>query len=130
MENARRSFHRSEAETRYIAYFQAFSNTYAPVGRLKELYDTALAGEGVMGLMIGTRPDCLGDDVLDLVASYARPGFELWLEVGMQTMHEASLAFCAAAIRTGRPRCRGPGRGARHTRMRAHHPRHSGRIMG
>jgi len=93
MENARRSFHRSEAETRYIAYFQAFSNTYAPVGRLKELYDTALSEEDVMGLMIGTRPDCLGDDVLDLVASYARPGFELWLEVGMQTMHEASLAF-------------------------------------
>ncbi|HSV98473.1 MAG TPA: TIGR01212 family radical SAM protein [Spirochaetota bacterium] len=93
MENARRSFHRSEAETRYIAYFQAFTNTYAPVERLRKLYDTALAGEGVMGLMIATRPDCLGDDVLDLVASYARPGFELWLEVGMQTMHGHSLEF-------------------------------------
>ncbi len=93
MGNARRSFRRSEAETRYIAYFQAFTNTYAPVERLRELYDTALADEDVMGLMIGTRPDCLGDEVLDLIASYARPGFELWLEVGMQTMHERSLAF-------------------------------------
>ncbi len=93
MGNARRSFRRSEAETRYIPYFQAFTNTYAPVERLRELYDTALADEDVMGLMIGTRPDCLGDEVLDLIASYARPGFELWLEVGMQTMHERSLAF-------------------------------------
>lgn len=93
MENARRSFRRSEAETRYIAYFQAFTNTYAPVSRLRELYDTALSVDGVMGLMIGTRPDCLPDEVLELVASYARPGFELWLELGMQTMHEASLAF-------------------------------------
>ncbi len=93
MENARRSFRRSGAETRYVAYFQAFTNTYAPVERLKELYDTALSYEGVMGLMIGTRPDCLGDGVLDLIASYARPGFELWLEVGMQTMHERSLEF-------------------------------------
>ncbi len=93
MENARRSFRRSETETRYIAYFQAFTNTYAPVERLRELYDTALADEGIIGLMIATRPDCLGDEVLDLIASYARPGFELWLEVGMQTMHERSLAF-------------------------------------
>ncbi len=93
MENARLSFRRSEAETRYIAYFQAFTNTYAPVERLRELYDTALADEGIMGLMIATRPDCLGDEVLDLIASYARPGFELWLEVGMQTMHGRSLAF-------------------------------------
>ncbi|HNU92199.1 MAG TPA: TIGR01212 family radical SAM protein [Spirochaetota bacterium] len=93
MENARRSFRRSEAETRYIAYFQAFTNTYAPVSRLRELYDTALSVDGVMGLMIATRPDCVPDDVLDLVASYQGPGFELWLEIGMQTMHETGLAL-------------------------------------
>lgn len=93
MENARRSFRRSDVATRYIAYFQAFTNTYASIETLKRLYDTALASPDIIGLMIGTRPDCLPDDVLDLVASYNREGFELWLEIGMQTMHDESLRF-------------------------------------
>jgi uncharacterized protein len=93
IELARGSFKRAEASTRYIAYFQAFSNTYAPLPRLKELYDLAVAQPGIIGLMIGTRPDCLPEVVLDLVASYARPGFELWLEIGMQTCHDKSLAL-------------------------------------
>lgn len=93
MENARRSFRRSGAPTRYIAYFQAFSNTYAPPPVLKELYDTATAGEDIKGLMIATRPDCLPDEILNLIAGYRRDDFELWLEIGMQSMHEKSLLF-------------------------------------
>jgi uncharacterized protein len=90
---ARGNFKRADPSTRYIAYFQAYSNTYAPLPRLKELYDLAVSQQEIIGLMIGTRPDCLPDGVLDLVASYARPDFELWLEVGMQTSHDKSLAL-------------------------------------
>ena len=93
IDRARSNFKRADSSTRYIAYFQAYSNTYAPLPRLKELYDIAVTQKEIIGLMIGTRPDCLPDEVLDLVASYARPGFELWLEIGMQTSHDKSLAL-------------------------------------
>jgi uncharacterized protein len=93
MARARENFKRADPSTRYIAYFQAYTNTHAPVPRLKNLYDLAVGQAGITGLMIGTRPDCLPDPVLDLVASYGRPGFELWLEVGMQTCHDKSLAL-------------------------------------
>lgn len=93
IETARSGFKRAEPSTRYIAYFQAFTNTYAPLPRLKELYDIAVSQKDIIGLMIGTRPDCLPDEVLDLISSYARPGFELWLEIGMQTCHDKSLAL-------------------------------------
>ena len=93
MRQAKEAFARSSRETRYIAYFQAFTNTYAPVAYLKELYDTAIADEDVVGLMTGTRPDCVPDEVLDLIAGYRREKFELWLELGMQTMHDSSLEY-------------------------------------
>ncbi|OHD64826.1 MAG: TIGR01212 family radical SAM protein [Spirochaetes bacterium RBG_13_51_14] len=93
METAKKNFRRTGAGTKYIAYFQAFTNTYAPPARLKRLYDLAVAQDGVIGLMVGTRPDCLPDETLDLLASYRRPGFELWLEIGMQTSHDKSLEF-------------------------------------
>lgn len=93
MKSARDAFRRGSVPTKYIAYFQAFTNTYAPVKKLKELYDTALSFPEVVGLMIGTRPDCLSDEVLDLLASYKRDDFELWLEIGMQTVHNKSLQF-------------------------------------
>lgn len=93
MQNAKNSFRRSDAKTRYIAYFQAYSNTYAPVDKLKMLYDTALSDKEVIGIMIGTRPDCLSDEVLDLISSYKKENFELWLEIGMQTAHNSSLKF-------------------------------------
>ena len=56
---------------KYIAYFQSFSNTYAPVSVLKRLYDEALAAAGVVGLAIGTRPDCVDAAMLDLLENYA-----------------------------------------------------------
>src|SRR6185295_14469998 len=66
---------------KFLAYFQAFSNTYAPEAALKNLYDAALEEEDVVGLCIGTRPDCVPDNVLDLLADYAKKTF-VWLELG------------------------------------------------
>lgn len=76
---------------KYLAYFQAYSNTYDDVARLTELYDRALAVEGVIGLSIGTRPDCVPDEVLDLLVTYQAQGKEIWLELGLQSAFDASL---------------------------------------
>jgi radical SAM protein (TIGR01212 family) len=81
--------HRYGAE-RFIAYFQAGTNTHAPVARLRKLYDEALAHPLVVGLAIGTRPDSVPDEVLDLLEEYARAR-PVWLELGLQTIHDRSL---------------------------------------
>ncbi|CCQ94334.1 putative Fe-S oxidoreductase [[Clostridium] ultunense Esp] len=79
--------HRKWPEAKYIGYFQAFTNTYAPVEELREMYETILQEEGVVGLSIATRPDCLPDDVVELLAElHSRT--ELWVELGLQTIHE------------------------------------------
>lgn len=91
MQAAVRGFNRGLYSPQYIAYFQAFTNTYATPDVLKKLYDEALHFPHVIGLMIGTRPDCLTDDILDLIAGYKKEHFELWLEIGMQSMHDKSL---------------------------------------
>ncbi|MCP4667958.1 MAG: TIGR01212 family radical SAM protein [Deltaproteobacteria bacterium] len=75
---------------KFIAYFQAFTNTYAPLSRLKTLYDQALEPEGVVGLSVGTRPDCVDRDALDLLAQYARRSL-VWIEYGLQSAHDATL---------------------------------------
>lgn len=77
---------------KYIAYFQAFTNTYAPVARLRELYEAAIAPEYVVGLAIGTRPDCLGEDVISLLREIneRKP---ISVELGLQTVHPASVAY-------------------------------------
>lgn len=77
---------------RFLAYFQPFSNTFAPAEELRALYDEALAVTDVVGLSVGTRPDCLPADVLDLLADYHRRTY-FWLELGLQSMHDATLAF-------------------------------------
>ncbi|BBB26594.1 conserved hypothetical protein [Amphritea japonica ATCC BAA-1530] len=76
---------------KYLAYFQAYTNTYAEVSALKSLYDQALAIPDVIGLSIGTRPDCVPDKVLDLLASYRDRGFEVWLELGLQSTSDKVL---------------------------------------
>ena len=77
---------------KYIAYFQAFTNTYAPVERLRRLYTQAMAPDDVVGLAIGTRPDCLGDDVIALLAELneIKP---ISIELGLQTVHEATARY-------------------------------------
>jgi len=76
--------------SRFIAYFQSFSNTYAPVDALRALYSAALAFPEVVGLSIGTRPDCLSPEILDLLAEIARERL-LWLELGLQSAHDQTL---------------------------------------
>ena len=75
---------------KFMAYFQSFSNTYAPVPTLKRLYDEALAVKEIVGLSIGTRPDCINPAVLDLLEGYARTHL-VWIEYGLQTANDATL---------------------------------------
>lgn len=77
---------------KYIAYFQAFTNTYAPVDKLRALYLEAISHEDVVALSIGTRPDCLGDDVIVLLKelNQMKP---VWVELGLQTIHEKSATY-------------------------------------
>jgi len=75
---------------KFIAYFQSFSNTYAPLSRLREMYAQALAHPQVVGLSIGTRPDCLLPASIDLLASYSRTHL-VWLELGLQSAHDRTL---------------------------------------
>ncbi len=77
---------------KFIAYFQTFTNTYAPVDKLRALYDEALAQEDVIGLSIGTRPDCLGPDVVELLSGYAKK-YHIWAELGLQSAHDNTLQF-------------------------------------
>ena len=71
----------------YLAYFQSFTATYGPVEELREKFYGALADPRIEGIAIATRPDCLGDEVLDLLAEIASSHF-LWVELGLQTIHE------------------------------------------
>jgi radical SAM protein (TIGR01212 family) len=75
-----------------LAYFQYFTNTYAPTDKLKALYDEALSVENVVGLAIGTRPDCIDSDILDLLQSYTSSHL-IWIEYGLQSAHDRTLAL-------------------------------------
>ncbi|MEJ7540451.1 TIGR01212 family radical SAM protein [Staphylococcus intermedius] len=79
--------HEKWHEGQYIAYFQAFTNTHAPVAVLREKFEAALKEPGVVGLSIGTRPDCLPDDVVDYLAELNERTY-LWVELGLQTIHQ------------------------------------------
>ncbi len=77
---------------KFLAYFQSFSNTYAPIETLRNLYGQALAIEDVVGLSIGTRPDCVDDPILELLQGYAENHL-VWIEYGLQSAHDSTLAF-------------------------------------
>lgn len=85
-------FHRRRYRTagRYLAYFQSYSNTYAPVARLRELYGEALAHPLVTGVVVGTRPDCVDEEKLDLFASLARDKY-VAIEYGIESTNDATL---------------------------------------
>lgn len=76
---------------KYLAYFQAYTNTYADINLLKQNYDKALSEKQVIGLSVGTRPDCVPDKVLALLADYQEQGHEVWLELGLQSAFDESL---------------------------------------
>lgn len=90
--SGRRAIAKRTRAQRYIAYFQAYTNTYASVQELDRLYREALAEPDVIGLAIGTRPDCVPDPVLDLLAGYLDEGLEVWLELGLQSAFDVTLA--------------------------------------
>jgi hypothetical protein len=77
---------------KYMAYFQAFTNTYAPVDRLSELYSQAIAPNDVVALSVATRPDCLGDDVIELLKDISKNVY-VCVELGLQTSNEKSAAL-------------------------------------
>ena len=77
---------------KFIAYFQSFSNTYGPYEKLKELYEEALAIDDIVGLSIGTRPDCIDESILSLLEHYAKNKL-VWLEYGLQSIHDKTLEF-------------------------------------
>lgn len=83
------NMHKKWKNGKYIAYFQAFTNTHAPVDVLKEKYEVALQQEGVVGLSIATRPDCLPDDIVEYLAELNERTY-LWVELGLQTVHETT----------------------------------------
>ena len=76
---------------KFIAYFQSFSNTYGPYEKLKGLYQEALAIDDIVGLSIGTRPDCVDESVLTLLVRYAKD-YLVWIEYGLQSIHDRTLA--------------------------------------
>lgn len=77
--------------THYLAYFQAYSNTYAPIARLRQLYSEALAHPSVVGLVIGTRPDCVDDEKLDYLAELQEQGHVIQLELGIESCYDSVL---------------------------------------
>lgn len=78
--------------TKFISYLQSFTNTYAPIEKLKQIYDEAISHRDVVVLAIGTRPDCLSNEVLDLIETY-KDKVEVWLDIGLQTVHDETLDF-------------------------------------
>lgn len=78
--------------TKYMAYFQSYSNTYAPLEELKQKYEEALSFEGVVGLAIGTRADCLDSNIIDYLEELNHRT-HLWVELGLQSIHEKSNQF-------------------------------------
>lgn len=90
LDDGKRFFNRTKNGMKYLAYFQAFSNTYAPIERLKKLYEEALAVEDVLGIVVGTRPDCVSNDVLDYLQSLSSHTFVL-MEYGVESCNDQTL---------------------------------------
>ncbi len=94
VESVRNQIQKAKARNRknqkFIAYFQAYSNTYGDVETLKRLYDEALADPDIVALDIGTRPDCVNDEILDLIQSYTSKVM-VWLEYGLQSAKDETL---------------------------------------
>ena len=87
----KRAIFRRTRARKFLAYFQAYTNTYADVKALALMYDEALREPDMVGLSIGTRPDCVPDAVLDLLQDYQRQGLIVWLELGLQSAFDDTL---------------------------------------
>lgn len=82
---------RVDRAQRYLAYFQAYTSTWAEVQVLRSMYQQAVSQASIVGLCVGTRPDCVPDSVLDLLSEYREQGYEVWLELGLQTANDKTL---------------------------------------
>ena len=98
IERAKARVRKKTDAAKFIAYFQSYTNTYAPVEYLEQLFTEAMAEPSVAALSIGTRPDCLPDEVIDLLARLNRVK-PVWVELGLQTIHETTARY----IRRGYP---------------------------
>jgi radical SAM protein (TIGR01212 family) len=92
LEQGARALERRHKATKFIAYFQSYTNTYDLPQRLEKLYREALEFPGVVGLAIATRPDCLPDDTLDLIRDLSKETY-LWLELGLESMYDRTLVW-------------------------------------
>lgn len=117
IEGGRKFFAHKYPDMRYLAYFQSFTGTYAPLDVLRSRYEEALRSEGVEGLVIGTRPDCVPDELLDYLAELRRRAFVL-VEYGVESVCDATLrrihrghTFACAADAIRRTSARGIGVG-------------------
>ena len=81
----------SHKAKKYLAYFQAYTTTYAEIEQLANLYKQATEANNIVGICVGTRPDCVSDEVLNLLSSYLFQGYEVWLELGLQSANDKTL---------------------------------------
>jgi len=87
MEKIKKRYHAKK----FLGYFQAYTNTYKPVGELKKIYDEVFFSDDIVGMSIGTRPDCVDDEKLDLIASYNTDNRFIQVEYGIQSVHDKTL---------------------------------------
>ena len=92
IEMGREFYREKRGAQKFIAYFQTATNTYAPRDRLKALYEEALSQDDIVGISVGTRPDCVPDETLHLFEEYAKD-HHVWLEYGLQSIHDRTLKF-------------------------------------
>lgn len=90
LRDGKKALSRRYKAKKFLAYFQSFSNTYAPLAHLSKLYGEALAVPDIVGLSIGTRPDCISPPVLDLLQEYTR-NYLIWIEYGLQSANNRTL---------------------------------------
>ncbi|MGC8754824.1 MAG: TIGR01212 family radical SAM protein [Thermosulfidibacteraceae bacterium] len=83
----------SRGYRKFIAYFQSFSNTYAPIDVLDSLYSVVLDVPCIVAMAIGTRPDCINEEVIKLLKKYKEKGYLVWVELGLQSVHDETLRF-------------------------------------
>lgn len=91
LEEGKQFFSRKYPQMEYLAYFQAYTNTYAGLEKLRALYEEALSVDGVVGLVVGTRPDCVDEDLLNYFADLRRKGIFVLLEYGIESVYDDTL---------------------------------------
>jgi len=92
IEDGKEVMRRKYRAERFLAYFQAYTNTYAPLSELSPLFEEALSVEEIVGLIVATRPDALPDEVLHYFSSLSKTSY-FWLEIGVQSIHDRTLGF-------------------------------------